>query len=78
MRNSIPTHPGQAPRTRARETWLGNIPGSKRVIKKVLRFDGRAIGDLTNSRHKKKPHKLSGFSEIVLGSADYSTTSTMR
>jgi hypothetical protein len=46
---------------------LKNIPGSKRAIKKVLRFDRRAavFSDLTNSQHQKKPPNLSGFPNRV-------------
>ena len=41
------------------KTWLRNIPGSKRVIKKVLRFAGRALSSdgtdasATAARHEK-------------------------
>jgi hypothetical protein len=37
-----PGEHGQAPRSRARETDLRNIPGSKSGVKKVLRSNGRA------------------------------------
>src|SRR3954471_22108480 len=49
-RNSFPRGCMDRPPGLARaKTWLRNIPGSKRVIKKVLRFDGRALSSETGT-----------------------------
>ena len=34
---------GQGPPSRARETDLKNIPGSKRAVKKLLSFEGECV-----------------------------------
>jgi hypothetical protein len=41
-----PGYHGQAPRLARAKTGLRNIPGSKRAIKKVLRFDGPSLCSL--------------------------------
>jgi hypothetical protein len=43
---------GQAPRSRARETDLRNISGSKRLIKELLRFDGRAFPKFVSGTYR--------------------------
>ena len=56
------------------KTWLRNIPGSKRVIKKVLRFDGRALSSDRNQRVRnrgethtlKKPSKTAAELEASI------------
>jgi hypothetical protein len=73
-----PREHGQAPRLARVKTDLKNIPGSKRAVKNLLGFDGRAVV-LCDVRNKKKPLNLSGFSISQFYVAYlYSTTSTMR
>jgi hypothetical protein len=67
--NLPPGEHGQAPRPRARETGLRNIPGSKRVIKKVLRFDECALRAFSSGPLKSKPRAPQGkrpFIEVDL------------
>src|ERR1700735_1956943 len=55
-RNSIPGGAWTGAPSRApKEGWSGNIPGSKRSVNKILRFDGRAVALVHSERrvHKK-------------------------
>jgi hypothetical protein len=51
QKNHPPGVHGQAVGLARAETGLRNTPGSKRVVKKVLRFEGRAVAliDRANS-----------------------------
>jgi hypothetical protein len=67
-KSTPPGYRGQAPRPRPRETALRNIPGLKRVIKKVLRFDGRALFASVPRRKitMKKPSKTAAELEASI------------
>jgi hypothetical protein len=60
-----PGEHGQAPRLARFDMGLGNIPGSKRAVKELLRFEGRAT--VLCYLQKKKPLRSSGLEGSARG-----------